>query len=847
VDHQVDIKKKNRRRGEDRPPVDDVGIRRGPDPLAGQSLQDNLADPLVAVTAGAPVQMQDADGGSRAGSEDAQSRSEGELPPGFDADEKAAQLHEAFDGWGTDERVVLDVLYTGRRDLTKKVEAAYNRRWAPPLVEELRDELSGSTLEKALKLLGAGGLTLADKIKEAMDGWGTDEDQIFNALDRASEAELAEIRKDPDLVARFAEELSGADYKLAMAYINGRGQLAGKLRRAVEGWGTDEAEIWRALEGASREEKQFVIDQPALMNHLRGDLDAADWLRCERMLNGTLTNVDRIEVALEGWGTDEAALTAALKALTAAEYGRLPGDIDSRMEAELSGGDLAEAQELLHQKRLQFDDAYREDWLEKQRSALGEEGSSHEGMSAMLPQEGRGQSAVGRLKSACAGAGTDDETVWSVIASLTSEQREFIRTYNPDGVLDTLRDDLSTGDFKRAMAALGEGASAAEAVMREAIEGWGTNERLLYDALSRAAAEGAGEGLLNDTSLLLRVANDVTARQFEIFVSALRTGSFSAFERLEWACSGAGTDEDLVFELCEKHGEEWWDGAAIVPHVDALLDAELDTRDYWKAKDAIRPEAQSEAERLERSKEMLERERGSDLSAGIMDLFSHSGENADDAWREYQSSYNQAYEDGQVTEEETKGLRDDEAFSARMTEEYRETKASVAQWATQIAVAIVGIAATILTAGTAGPFVAALAASLGGKVAVAAEAMVLAAVLKVGMNKAIQGEGYDMTSSQMLVDACSASLEVGLNMVGGQVATKIVSGLGKARCCAPSARRWRRCSARPGVTSSPAAWRGRSTAAWAAWARAPSWPWPTRTAGRATSRTCWATWASRCP
>jgi len=782
VDTHVDIKKKARRREGDRPAADDVGRRRGPDPLAGQQLQDGLADPLVAAAAaGNAVQRKDGGAQSRSEAAGGESRAEAEggAPPGFDAEEKAAELHEACDGWGTDERVILDILYTGRRDLTKAIEAAYNRRYKPALAEELRDELSGGDLQKALKLLGAGGLTLADKIREAMDGWGTDEDQIFNALDRANASELATIRKDPALIARFEEEFSGADYKLAMAYIDGRGQLAGKLRRAVEGWGTDEQEIWRALEGASREEKDFALAQPALINHLKSDLDAADWLKCERMLRGQLTNVDRIEVALAGWGTDEASLNSALTNLTAAEYSKLPPSIDSRLEDELSGGDLASAQEILHQKRLQFDADYRDSWLERQRSELGEEASRSEGMSALLPEEGGGQSAIGKLKSACAGAGTDDESIWSVLASLSRQEREFIRTYNPDGVLDTLRDDLSEGDYRRALQALGEDATAAKAVMREAIEGWGTSERLLYDALSRAAAERAGQEILNDTSLTLRVAKDVTVRQFQIFVAVLESSTFTPMQRLEWACSGAGTDEDLVFELCQQYSAQWWDGTQIVADVDTLLDAELDTRDYWKAKDAIRPEAQSEQERLERSKEMLERERGSDLSAGIMDLFSHSGENADDAWREYQSSYNQAYEDGQVSDEEATGLRKDEAFSARMTEEYRETKASVAQWATQIAVAIVGIAATILTAGTAGPFVAALAASLGGKVAVAAEAMVLAAVLKVGLNKAIQGEGYDLEGSQALIDACSASIEVGLNVVGGQVATKIVGGLGK--------------------------------------------------------------------
>ena len=39
-----------------------------------------------------------------------------------------------------------------------------------------------------------------------------------------------------------------------------------------------------------------------------------------------------------------------------------------------------------------------------------------------------------------------------------------------------------------------------------------------------------------------------------------------------------------------------------------------------------------------------------------MDTFSHSGENADDAWREYQATYNQAVSDGEISEDETREL-----------------------------------------------------------------------------------------------------------------------------------------------------------------------------------------------
>jgi hypothetical protein len=712
----------------------------------------------------------------------------GQFPPGFDPHEKAQALHDAFDGWGTDERKVLDILWAGSRELTQAIEAAYNQRYHPPLEQALHDELSGDDLQKALQLLGHGKLTLRDKIREAVQGWGTDENKIFNALDRASAAELNQLRNDPELVNWLRNELSGEDLRLVNAYLDGNGVLAAKLRQAIAGWGTDEAAIWRAIESATPEEKQFILSQPKLINDLKADLSESDWIRCDRTLRGTLTNVDRIEMAIAGWGTDEAGLKTALSGLTAQEFSQLPETIDQLLSAELSGSDLVEAQEILHQQRLKYDPEYQQVYFNQQGEALDEDAIADAGNSVLIADDGQSQSAVGRLKAACAGFGTDEKQIWQVLNSLSESERQFIRERNPQGVLDVLRSDLSNADYTRAMELLSGGAGSTVAAIKQAVEGLGTDERLLYDAIDRILNEGVAADILADQNLLQQVRRDISAKQYDIFYDALRIGHFTPLMRLQWATAMAGTDEELVFELCREYGQEWYSQGQIKPAIAAILQRELDTRDYWQALDLIRGEPQTEAERLARAKELLERERGG-ISTGIMDALSSSGENADDAWREYQATYNNALADGELTEAEQQLLRRDEEFSKRMTAEYRDAKATVAQWASTIAVVIVGIAATILTAGVAGSFVATLAASLGGNVAVAAQAMVLAAALKVGLNKAIQGEGYDVTSTQALVDAVSASVEVGLTMVGGHLATQFMQGVSKkalAQSVAPS-------------------------------------------------------------
>lgn len=701
------------------------------------------------------------------------------FPPGFNPVAKARALYNAMDGFGTDERAIMDVLYTGRRDLTREIQKAYDSRYSPGLDAALRSELSGDDLKKALQLLNNSRLTLRDKVREAVKGWGTDEGKIFDGLERASASELSELRKDKELVEWLRSDLNGDDFQLVQAYLRGQGRLAASLRRSIAGWGTDEGEMWRQLETASTEEKRFVLTQPKLMGDIRGDLSSDDWLRCQRMLRGTLTNVDRIEIAMKGGGTDEEALKTALSGLQAAEFAELPARIDAMLVAELSGKDLLEANEILHQKRLMFDEKYKDAWLAEQEDKLGAGAAKDEGSSVLIAKKGGALSPVARIRAACKGAGTDDEGLWSILAGLTSAQGRFILRYDPDGVLGVMDSDLSDEDYARAVTILRGGAAAATAVIREAVEGLGTNERLLYDVTDRIIGEGVAREVQGDRDILNRVRADVSKEQYQVFIEALRTGRFDGPMRLEFATKMAGTDEDLVFEICQGWRTELGAKGVVHKAIDDLLKAELSTRDYWRATDAIRGTPETEEEKLAHAKTLLERERGG-ISSALMDSVSHKGGHADDAYREYQDSYNNAYADGKVSQAEHDDLRKEEEHSHRKTSEYREAKASVAQWATQIAVAIVGIVATILTAGAAGPFVAALSAALGGKVAIIAEAMILAAALKVGINKAIEGEGYDLTSAETLVDAVGASVEVGLNVVGGAIATKMMAGLSKA-------------------------------------------------------------------
>ncbi|NOY25403.1 MAG: hypothetical protein GXP62_05975 [Oligoflexia bacterium] len=711
------------------------------------------------------------------GQQSAQATPPPALPTGFDADAKADALFAAMDGWGTDERAVLDVLYSGGTGMNQAVAAAYRRKYTTPLDSALRSELSGDVLKKALLLLKQGKLSLVDKIREGAAGWGTDETRIFQALQRASTSDLAALKADSQTIAILSSELSSDDFRLAMAYVNGQGTLAASMRRSINGLGTDEDAIWTALSGASATEKAFVLAQPALTRDLRRDLSASDWYKCDKLLRGKLDNVDRIEMAMMGWGTDEDALHTAIAALTSDEYSRLPANIDSRIDSELSGSDQILARDALHQKRIEFDADYRNASMAQQSKDLGQDALTSAGASVLLSQGDAAQSAVARLVAACAGLGTDNTTIWQVISGLSGDERAFIIKFNPDGVLDTLNSDLSDSEYQHLLDVLG--GSGAASLVKVATAGWGTDESMIYRAIDHAIREGGTAALLADADAMTGLAHDLSAARYRLLLGVLRSGQFTPKQRILWATLGSGTDEDLIWEIAGQYSSDLRAGDGIAPDIDIILKDELSTRDYWKALDMIRGEPRSEADRLARSKELLERERGG-VSTVLMDSFSASGERADDAWREYQGTYNTALEDGQVQQDEIKLLRRDEEFSRQTTADYASTKAAVAMWGTQIAVAIVGAAATILTMGAAGPFVAGVAASLGGNLGVMTESIILGAALKVGLNRAIEGEGYDLSSAEALLDGVGASLDVGLNVLGAQVAGRIVQGLAKA-------------------------------------------------------------------
>ncbi len=138
----------------------------------------------------------------------------------------ANQLHQAMDQWGTDEDSIFSAL-TGRTpaEITA-IKDAYQRLTQRTLEHDLRDEMSGSDLTRALRLLNQGVLNTEDELYLAMRGAGTDEDTLFRVLNGLSgnRAEIIAMErryrtKYGDLIAHLRDDLNSEEYTRAMAVL----------------------------------------------------------------------------------------------------------------------------------------------------------------------------------------------------------------------------------------------------------------------------------------------------------------------------------------------------------------------------------------------------------------------------------------------------------------------------------------------------------------------------------------------------------------------------------------------------------------------------------------------------
>lgn len=357
----------------------------------------------------------------------------------------ADKLILASDGLGTDEDTLYRLMREARGDFAAtEVDLAadfadlyaqsaklFNLAAGSRIAGLLGEELSDWELDKARAVLAFGQVRPVDELRIATNRSGTDEDMIFSALRRAEPATITEEYRSyygadaggawATLDGLLDDELSGDDLKKARAMVAGTWDTRKQIEMAVDGWGTDEAAIWDALEHLTAAERAVLQvewrEHRGIWPLLDDDLSDSDMSRAEGLILG---------------GSDALSLL--------------------QQKGATSGSDIVDAIKMAKGPQLE---TYRTEWNSPTSGfrswVVARTGTEHQaGINTIL----FGTPAA-QLRWAVTGLGTDEDYIFHVLGGLTDEQKAAVA--GDQALMSDLDGDLSTSDFNRVLDALRRG------------------------------------------------------------------------------------------------------------------------------------------------------------------------------------------------------------------------------------------------------------------------------------------------------------------------------------------------------------------------------------------------------
>jgi hypothetical protein len=183
----------------------------------------------------------------------------------------AQLLREAFQGHGTDEAGIIQVLGSLLNEDVTPLVRIYHETFSRDLHHDLKSELSGDFEKLCLALVTQVDEFDADCLRDAFQGMGTNEALVIEVLCNRTDEEIQAIsaaynrKYNQELRARVHSELGGKFRTLIETVLAGRQSsgdvpaLVEELYRAGEGkFGTDEKAFIRILGGYSPEVLQDV-------------------------------------------------------------------------------------------------------------------------------------------------------------------------------------------------------------------------------------------------------------------------------------------------------------------------------------------------------------------------------------------------------------------------------------------------------------------------------------------------------------------------------------------------------------------------------------------------------------
>lgn len=511
---------------------------------------------------------------------------------------------------------------------------------------------------------------------------------------------------------------------------------ADAIFKAVDGWGTDETSIMNSLKGLKPAEVEALKKEYAdhygtsLEDALKGDLGGTDLDEAMAHLNPAKP-VDAALAALNNsvgfWNDDEAKIEETLRGLS-------PDQL-KELQTKAAG------------------DPKTKEILDKVGGALG--GSDKEVFDALMKGDAATADAV-RMDDAMGSSsswynpmswGTDEDAVYKLMEDKSPEQRAAMeKAFNERMKAAGKETDLKSefgNEFSGAQKDIadsllaGDKDTANAARMKDAAEGWGTNEDGIYGLLE-GKSDADRKKLIEAYekkygSLDAMLDEELSGDDRERAKQLKEKGTLDPEFAIRIATQDWGTDEALLKKtLAGKSKEEIakiseaWNSKHPEKSLDKLMGEELSGRDEFEMKLAMKGEPTTPQEQLDRAREVYEFERGSGstgFSRAMMDGAEFLGMTSKGSMLDRQMTrMNSMFdENGQLKPEYNAGdVSKVYGFQQTDATNYKEAKDSVTEALATGAEITAAAIATVLTDGAASPWlVAAIAGAAGGTAAMA--------------------------------------------------------------------------------------------------------------------------------
>jgi hypothetical protein len=499
----------------------------------------------------------------------------------------ANELFDAMDGWGTNEKKVFAALRGKTPEEMQAIKDAYKARTGRSLDADLTAEMSGNDLKEAKALLSQDPVqSRVAALQNAMQGWGTDEKKVKETLASMT---------DPALRAKVIEEYEK--------------QTGDRLSKALadEGMGS---------EGVKPDDFKSTPNGPVLDDKKVEELAKSKDVKLA---------VSSILGATDRWGTDEKAISAALKGKSPEEIAAIKRafrehsggkELDDVLEDELSGTELKEA------KALMSGDPVRAAVAQLHNAADGlgtDKDKIHETLKGITDPELRrqvtaqyeketGEKLDDMLEDELSGFDRDKAQAYAEgnkakIAAVEADAAMHggFMTDIADGMADTFGVDRESMRSAVGGAILGPYATTALTGMGVKVgTDFGTDNKALFTALEGCKDQKERDELIaayrerTGRDLMTDVSADLEGKEKDV-AKYIMAGDKASAEaaKMAAAADGMGTDRKAIFEALEKAESKAERDAMIAKYnelygkdgetFEKMLDGELDELDKAKA------------------------------------------------------------------------------------------------------------------------------------------------------------------------------------------------------------------------------------------------------------------------